>query len=168
MKLNLGCGNTRLNGWLNCDVNPSSKVDKIINLNERNWNMWGLKYNSADEILLDQVLEHLKNPVQVMRNVLLTLKPGGVCTVRVPFAGSYAAWNDPTHLHHFTPATFKYFEKGHDSKHYIWVEFSKVEVKWIDDDSTRLARMRNLIPFRDTLCWLLWSMHDGIEARLTK
>jgi SAM-dependent methyltransferase len=114
------------------------------------------------------VLEHLPDTCRVVENVWHVLKPGGVATIRVPFAGSYAAWNDPTHVRHFTPATFRYFERGHDAQHYIGVEFSKVETRWIDDDSTRLARLRNRLPFRDTLCWLLWSMHDGIEARLTK
>lgn len=165
MKLNLGCGNKPLAGWVNCDV--AGQYEELVDLNHPAW-YEKLGAGMADEVLLDQVLEHLPDMVLVMFNIHRVLKPGGVATIRVPFAGSYAAWNDPTHVRHFTPATFKYFEAGHDAQHYIGVAFSKVEVKWIDDDSTRLARLRNLIPFRDTLCWVLWSMHDGIEARLTK
>ena len=165
MKLNLGCGNKPLAGWVNCDV--AGNYDHRIDLTEPYWSD-RIGAQAADEVLMDQVLEHLPDTVAVMKNVHCVLKHGGVATIRVPFAGSYAAWNDPTHVRHFTPATFKYFERGHDAQHYVGCEFSKVEVKWIDDGSTRLARLRNLLPFRDTLCWLLWSMHDGIEARLTK
>lgn len=166
MKLNLGCGNKKLPGWVNCDY--GDYYDRFIDLNDPDWAMWGLRASSADEVLMDQVLEHLSDTTAVMENIHRVLKPGGVATIRVPFAGSYAAWNDPTHRHHFTPETFRYFEVGHPSQHYVGVAFRKVEVRWLDDNSTWLARLRNRIPFRDQLRWLFWSMHDGIEARLTK
>lgn len=165
MKLNLGCGDKPLDGWVNMDLTGSN--DGWIDLNAPDWAL-DIGSGNADEMLLDQVLEHLNNTVTVLSNVHAVLKPGGVATIRVPFAGSYAAWNDPTHCRYFTPETFKYFERGHPAQHYIGVAFSKVEVKWIDDDTTWRARLRNWLPFRDSLRWLLWSMHDGIEARLTK
>jgi hypothetical protein len=165
MKLNLGCGNRKLDGWVNCDI--AGDYDNWLDLNAPDWAMQ-VGNGVAEEVLLDQVLEHLPNTCLVMENIYCVLKPGGICTVRVPFAGSYAAWNDPTHTNHFTPATFKYFERGHDAQHYVGVAFSKVETKWIDATDTPAARLRNLLPFRDMLCWFLWSMHDGVEARLTK
>jgi predicted SAM-dependent methyltransferase len=55
MKLNLGCGSKKLRGWINCDIDKKVNPDKIVNLN----NPLPFKSNSVEEILLDNVVEHL-------------------------------------------------------------------------------------------------------------
>ena len=44
--------------------------------------------NEVDAVLLSHVLEHLPNPEQVLYNVGLVLRPGGVVIIAVPLFGS--------------------------------------------------------------------------------
>lgn len=59
MKLNLGCGNKKLAGWVNCDIDQSVAPDKIVDLNLK----IPFKNNSVKEVLLDNVVEHLHIPL---------------------------------------------------------------------------------------------------------
>lgn len=54
MKLNLGCGRNKINGYLNVDINPKLKPDYVMPL-------WDLDFEdeSFDEILSKQTIEHL-------------------------------------------------------------------------------------------------------------
>jgi SAM-dependent methyltransferase len=74
MKLNLGCGGNKLDGWENHD----SDVDIRGTL------PWG--NNSVDFILLEHCLEHVSGPdgFCFMREAYRILKPGGVLRVCVP------------------------------------------------------------------------------------
>jgi len=77
-----------------------------------------LKDESFDAVTLWHALEHLHQPLDVLRRVRRLLKPGGVCVIAVPNAGSPQATRDgamwfgfdvPRHLWHFTPETLARF-----------------------------------------------------------
>lgn len=67
-----------------------------------------------DCVTIWHVLEHVANPLQLLREVARVLKPGGFLYVEVPNAGGLAArtlrrawlaYDVPHHLYHFTPDT---------------------------------------------------------------
>jgi SAM-dependent methyltransferase len=69
---------------------------------------------SFDVIIMSMVLEHLSDPLSILRRVNRLLKPGGRLLLSVPningiearLFGSYAyTLQVPTHLAHFTPKT---------------------------------------------------------------
>ena len=62
MKLHLGCGNEKLEGYVNCDFSKEVKPDKIINLEKK----LPFKDNSVDEIIINHTLEHINNFIQLM------------------------------------------------------------------------------------------------------
>jgi SAM-dependent methyltransferase len=73
-----------------------------------------LQSGSFDAVTLWHSLEHLHQPIDVLRNIRRLLAPGGICVLAVPNAGSPQARRDgaswfgydvPRHLWHFTPAT---------------------------------------------------------------
>lgn len=80
MKLNLGCGDIRLDGWQNVDA-AGSVADMLCDLNQTPW-PW--KSDSVDEILMSHCLEHLDNPVSAIHEMARILKPRGRLEVRVP------------------------------------------------------------------------------------
>ncbi|MCB1724574.1 MAG: class I SAM-dependent methyltransferase [Gammaproteobacteria bacterium] len=66
---------------------------------------------SFDCITMDQVIEHMPDPVQTLRGVAQLLRPGGVAVLSTPNAEGWGAalfgrrwinWHSPYHLHHFS------------------------------------------------------------------
>jgi hypothetical protein len=109
-RLNIGCGNKRMAGWIGIDQVATSATDIVRDLKR------GLPFedSSVDEILCDNVLEHIGPPedfIFVLNEMFRVLKPGAVCTIIVPHAGSQAAWQDPTHVRAFVPRSALYWNQ---------------------------------------------------------
>lgn len=81
LKLNLGCGSDYKKGWTNVDNYAEYKTDKQLDLDVLPY-PW--KTNTVDYIYMDNVLEHLEEPVKVLRECARILKPGGTLEVIVP------------------------------------------------------------------------------------
>lgn len=58
-----------------------------------------------DAIILQSVIEHLSDPVTVIRHLVEFLKPGGRLIVSAPTPGAHF-WDDPTHVRPYTPQAF--------------------------------------------------------------
>jgi len=117
MKINLGCGNDKRKGYVNCDISPDVNPDEIVDLEKK----LPFKDSSVDEIIANHVLEHINNFVQTMHEFHRVCKKNGVIKIKVPFYSSWGQFNDPTHVRFFTPFTFDYFQKGNYS-HEVGVE----------------------------------------------
>ena len=79
-----------------------------------------LASGSFDCITLWHVLEHLQDPFKYAAEISRLLKPGGICITAHPncssfdaryYKESWAAWDVPRHLWHFTPETFRLFSE---------------------------------------------------------
>ncbi|NKB25530.1 MAG: methyltransferase domain-containing protein [Kiritimatiellae bacterium] len=80
-KLNIGCGIFRKKGFINVDGVASMKPDVLHDLNSY---PYPFEENSFDLTEADHVIEHLKDPFQVMRELHRILNPNGLLVVRVP------------------------------------------------------------------------------------
>lgn len=67
--------------------------------------------NYFDYVTLDQVIEHVTNPVETLQGIAHILKPGGMAILSTPNANGWGAkffgrfwinWHAPYHLHHFS------------------------------------------------------------------
>lgn len=80
MKLNLGCGEKLMQGYINCDkyqTNADMKVDlDVLPL--------PFKDNTADEIILRQTLEHVDNQLDLLYDCHRILKKGGILKIMLP------------------------------------------------------------------------------------
>lgn len=110
-------------GW---DVTGMEINDKARSLSEE---LFGLKVippgridaletGTYDCITLWHVLEHFHDPFFYAREIKRLLKDEGICIVALPnaasydaahYSGSWAAYDVPRHLWHFTPETFRLF-----------------------------------------------------------
>jgi hypothetical protein len=110
MKLNLGCGNQILDGWVNVD--KFGQPDQILDLETFPW-PWD--DNSADEILLSHVLEHLgQRPdifIAIMRELYRVCRDGATLHIRVPHPRHDTFLIDPTHVRPITVATMEMFSR---------------------------------------------------------
>lgn len=87
LKIHLGCGATRKEGWVNVDL-LGDPVDIAWNLDRP------LPFRSsvADAVFLEHVLEHFTVPAgfRLLSEVRRVLKPGGVARIGVPDGWRYA------------------------------------------------------------------------------
>jgi predicted SAM-dependent methyltransferase len=63
MKLNLGCGLKRIEGFTGVDIIKTPAVDVVHNLDVF---PYPFADNSAEEIIMDNVLEHLDDVIKVL------------------------------------------------------------------------------------------------------
>ena len=113
MRLNLGCGNRKINDWVNVDKVATCNPDKIVNLEELPW-PW--PDNSVDEILLSHVLEHLGAATDVYLGIIKELyricRDGALINIRVPHPRHDIFLNDPTHVRAITPDGLRLFSQA--------------------------------------------------------
>ena len=124
--LDVGCGPGKMlrvlreRGWDGYGVDFSSvAVEHARNNHGLNVQLGDLfeaayKDNFFDVVLFNHSLEHMYNPVGVLKEAHRILKPGGVLLIYIPNAGSFEAhvfgkwwvhWDVPRHLFHFNKTT---------------------------------------------------------------
>lgn len=165
LKLNLGCGEIYLPGYVNCDVLPHVRADKHFDLNVF---PYPFEDDSADLIWMDNVLEHLDDLIRVMGELHRILRTGGRLKILVPYAKSDWALQDPTHKHFFTEQTMNYFCEGWRYSFYTSFRFRLVEARFLNDRSNWRQRLRNCIPFKGVLRYFLFNLFDNIQFELEK
>lgn len=91
MKLNLGCGNKKREGYVNVDA--CGEPDVVCDLSVFPW-PWA--DGSVDEVFSEHFLEHVQDYEKTILEIHRILKPGGVIWFKVPhFRNPMAIW----HLH---------------------------------------------------------------------
>ncbi|MBS3087467.1 methyltransferase domain-containing protein [Candidatus Pacearchaeota archaeon] len=98
-KLNLGCGDKPLKGFINSDYIKTKNVDIVVDLNNFPY-PW--ESNSIDYINCDDTLEHLKEPERFWHEIHRILKLGARIKVKVPHyksIGAYACFGHRSYFH---------------------------------------------------------------------
>ena len=107
MKLNAGSGWKKKDSYINLDLFEECKPDILADLDKP----LPFKDESFDEILADNVLEHIDDVRKTMNEFHRVIKPGGMLYIIVPQFPTFGAIADPTHKHYFIPQSFGYFLK---------------------------------------------------------
>jgi len=163
MKLNLGCGNKKINGYIGVDFVKTKSTDIIHNLN---YFPYPFEESSIDEMLVDNVLEHLDDLILTIEEFHRILKPGGIIKINVPYAKSDGAFKDPTHKHFFTEKTFQYFTENYTYNYYSKARFKVNKIKLISWHNSTGQKIRNIIPLRSFLKFFLLNMYDELYFEL--
>ena len=112
MKLNIGSGFRKMDGYINVDNFEECKPDVLMNLEET---PWSFESNSVSEITAIHVLEHLGEQRDVFFNIIKeiyrVLRNDGIIKISVPFYMHPTFYTDPTHVRSFTSGTFKMLSK---------------------------------------------------------
>jgi hypothetical protein len=113
MKLNLGCGFRRLDGYLNVDISEACHPDRVVDLESL---PWPFEESSASEIALFHVLEHLGADSGVFLGIMKELhrvgEPGALLKIVLPHPHHDDFLIDPTHVRPIMPETFLLFSKA--------------------------------------------------------
>ena len=155
MRLNLGCGDVHIDGYLNVDKEAGCLPDKIQDLEVFPWDF---KDDSVDQIILSHVLEHLGQTSQIYLSIIKELyricKAGAKITITVPHPRHDDFLTDPTHVRPILPGQFHMYSKKHNKDwrdqgiantplaDYLDVDFEVGDVTWVLDNKW-LQRLQN-------------------------
>jgi ubiquinone/menaquinone biosynthesis C-methylase UbiE len=93
LRLNLGSGNRPLPGYVNVDSRELPTVDVVADVRSLPF-----VEGSAVEIAASSLLEHFRDPYEVLDEIHRVLAPAGVVRFRVPSPWSQAGQLDPEHV----------------------------------------------------------------------
>lgn len=110
-KLDIGCGHFPRDGFIGVDT---VKHEGIINWDLEKSLEYFTSPDTVAEVWADNVLEHINNLIPLMNSVYNIMLPGGRFHIRVPLANTVGALKDPTHVRHFVPESFDYFDLAWD------------------------------------------------------
>ena len=111
IKIDLGCGRFKEEGFVGLDIEKYPGVDKVIDIRK------GLPYkdSSVDEVYTNHFLEHLdiEDVVNVIKEIHRVCKPGARVLIRIPhFSGRWAFYE--FHKTFFRHDSFRDFIDGDD------------------------------------------------------
>lgn len=109
LKLHLGCGMSRMEGWVNCDLHPGPKVDLAFDVQQP----WPFPDNAVTEIFASHMLEHLSDPHAFFREAWRVLQPNGSIRLRMPYGDHKSAWWDLTHRQPWYAESFCCLQPGY-------------------------------------------------------
>jgi len=167
VKLDLGCGQNKREGFIGIDVSGRSSADIVYDLRLTPWYIGEpiamlfaagetagscagpvyrrrLDSDSVDEVFSSHFFEHLSGPERMpfMDEMWRVMKPGSKATIITPFYSSSRAIQDPTHA--WPPvceASYLYFNK-----------------KWRED---------NKLDHYPLVCDFDWTCGYGIDAEVS-
>ena len=112
LKLNLGCGFNKINGFVNIDVSEISNADCKHDLMQF---PWPFEDNSVDHIVAKDILEHVGSTpddfINVLKEMYRVSCNGAAWEVQFPHHRCDIAYDDPTHVRRLTSTTFKLFDQ---------------------------------------------------------
>lgn len=96
IKIDLGCGTQKREGFVGVDVRAFDGVDVVMNMGVDRW-PWD--DNSVEEAHASHAVEHLTRPERIhfVNELFRVLVPGGKATIIVPHWNSTRAYGDLTH-----------------------------------------------------------------------
>ena len=124
MKYNFCCWNKIKKGYINVDVKDFGQ-EIITDLNDE-WDF--IKDNSAEEIIIEDGLEHLDSVINFFIKAEKKLKKGGKIIIQLPHYKSPSAYV-LTHKHFFSWRTFDRFPSGYDEQQSFIVISNKLIVE---------------------------------------
>jgi SAM-dependent methyltransferase len=144
-KINLGSGKDYRRGYLNIDLRDDVLPDILFDLSEKisfpiqsQSKLYGaitVNENQIDEIIANDVLEHVPNLEMLMGNCLRLLNIGGKFIINVPYDLSYGAWQDPTHIRAFNQNSWLYYTDWFWYLGWLNYKFDLVELQFMPSPS---------------------------------
>jgi len=109
LKINLGCGNRKLDGYINIDIDRSVKPDLVHDLQR------SIPYPDefVDHVRAYDFLEHIPigKTIHVVDEIWRVLKVGGTFEHFTPSTDGRGAFQDPTHQSFWNINSWLYFCK---------------------------------------------------------
>jgi SAM-dependent methyltransferase len=131
VKLDLGCGNKRRDGFFGVDRYRCDAVDLLCDITQP----LPFKTGSVTAVYLDNLIEHILDIPRLLAEIVRVCRDGATITVITPHFSTLDSWRDPTHIHHLSYFSMDHVEEP-GARHYIG--------RGLRVSSRRLSFSRNL------------------------
>lgn len=108
-RLDIGCGNNKVDNAVYLDIDPDARPDILHDLNKF---PYPIADNSFEEIFAKHIIEHLNDPIGFMKELTRILKPGGRLFVETPHFSCRVAYSEPQHKLFFSYFMFTNIIQG--------------------------------------------------------
>lgn len=135
IKLNLGCGHKKKEGYINIDNRKEVEPDMVVDFEK---GKLPFDMSTVDEIYISHLLEHIHNFIPFMEEMYRVLKPHGKVAIKAPYGLSEGGIGDPTHAGGtpLAPRTFNYFDRSNQlwSLYNFKTDFKVIKAERTGDD----------------------------------
>jgi SAM-dependent methyltransferase len=141
----VGCGSAKTPGAIGLDISADTAADIVHDLDTF---PYPLDDDGFDQILLQDVLEHVELPIRVFEELHRIARPGARVQLRTPHFSSVLAYGDPTHRHYFSTIAIRSLAEPRFA-HYTEVRFRVVHITldlWLPFVAVGLGRLANRYP----------------------
>ena len=112
MKINIGGGFKRYEGFLNLDADPLTSPDYLVKLGV---DTLPFEDNSVDEVRAYHILEHIgEGFFQLMKEIYRVCKDTAIIDIQVPHHRSEIFYGDPSHVRFVTIDNMRLFSKRYN------------------------------------------------------
>ena len=143
--LDIGCGSAKTPGAVGLDVSADTDADIVHDLDVF---PYPINDHSFDQVLLQDVIEHVEKPIRVFEELHRIARPGARVQLRTPHFSSVLAYGDPTHRHYFSTLAIRSLAEPRFA-HYTNVRFRVVHVTldlWLVWRTVGLGLVANYAP----------------------
>jgi predicted SAM-dependent methyltransferase len=178
MKIEIGCGMDKTQGYVHCDISKECNPDIILDLNKK----LPFKDNEISEVIMNHVLEHTKDRLKSLDELYRVCKDGAIIKIRVPYFTHVSANTTLDHYGRFTYTSFDSFNKSKENKNknhknYYWwagANFKTIKkelhfrpklklIEWIFKKSKKFQYI-----YEDYLCYLLPAKELEVWLKVVK
>jgi SAM-dependent methyltransferase len=145
--LDVGCGSAKTEGAVGLDRSEDTDADIVHDLDAF---PYPIPASSFDQILLQDVIEHVADPIGVFEELHRIARPGARIQIRTPHFSSVLAYGDPTHRHYFSALGMRSLAEPRFA-HYTQARFRVLQVTldmWLPFRLTGIGVLANR--FTDT------------------
>lgn len=143
--LDIGCGSAKTPGAVGMDISANTDADIVHDLDVF---PYPIEDGSFDQILLQDVIEHVREPIRVFEELHRIARPGARIQLRTPHFSSVLAYGDPTHRHYFSALAIESLAEPRFA-HYTDVRFRVIHISldlWLPFRLTGVAYLANRMP----------------------
>ena len=167
--LDIGCGSAKFPGAVGLDISADTDADVVHDLDAF---PYPIEDASFDQILMQDVIEHVAQPIRVFEELHRIARPGARIQLRTPHFSSVLAYGDPTHRHYFSTVAIRSLGEPRFA-HYTDVRFRAVHVTldlWLPFRLTGIAVLANRyqLPYESYFAFRFPTMNIRAEFEVIK
>lgn len=112
MKIIIGAGDQRLDGFISCDYDPLTMPDCVFDLEK---DRFPFEDNTVDVVVAHHILEHLGDGYfHCLKELYRVCQNGALIHIEVPYFRHSNFFDDPTHKRPITLNGLRMFSKKHN------------------------------------------------------